>query len=110
ATSVVAVNQCSGNSRGLFQPAVPGAQWHNGAMGNARWTGVRLADVLKQPGLKAGAVDVTFHAGDKAGPETVPDFVKSLPVGEANREDVLLAYDMNDKPLPHLNGFPLRLV
>jgi DMSO/TMAO reductase YedYZ molybdopterin-dependent catalytic subunit len=40
-TSVVAVNQCSGNSRALADPRVPGAQWGNGAMGNARWTGVR---------------------------------------------------------------------
>jgi hypothetical protein len=79
-------------------------------MGNARWTGVRLVDLLKQAGLKAGAVDVTFLPLDKAGPDTVPDFIKSLPVSEASREDVLLAYEMNDKPLPHLNGFPLRLV
>ena len=41
---MVAVNQCSGNSRSLFEPRVPGGQWGNGAMGNARWTGVRLAD------------------------------------------------------------------
>jgi DMSO/TMAO reductase YedYZ molybdopterin-dependent catalytic subunit len=36
-----AVNQCSGNSRGFFQPRVPGGEWANGAMGNALWTGVR---------------------------------------------------------------------
>src|SRR5271166_4461698 len=55
---VVAVCQCSGNSRGLFQPRVAGAQWQNGAMGNARWTGVRLRDVLDRAGVKAGAVAV----------------------------------------------------
>ena len=55
---VAAVCQCSGNSRGLFQPRVPGAQWQNGAMGNARWTGVRLRDVLDRAGVKAGAVAV----------------------------------------------------
>jgi len=55
---VVAVCQCSGNSRGLFQPRVAGAQWENGAMGNARWTGVRLRDVLDRAGVKAGAVAV----------------------------------------------------
>ena len=53
---IVAVNQCSGNSRGLFQPRVPGGQWENGAMGNARWTGFRLRDLLDRAGVKPGAV------------------------------------------------------
>src|ERR1700677_2763280 len=51
-----AVNQCSGNSRGFFQPRVPGGEWANGAMGNALWTGVRLKDVLDKAGIKPGAV------------------------------------------------------
>src|ERR1035441_4368390 len=56
--SVVALAQCAGNSRSLFEPPVPGGQWGNGAMGNARWTGVRLRDVLDEAGVKAGAVQV----------------------------------------------------
>ena len=52
---LAAVNQCSGNSRGYSQPVVPGAQWANGAMGNARWMGVRLKDVLDRAGVKPGA-------------------------------------------------------
>lgn len=108
--SVVAVNQCSGNSRSLFNPRIPGAQWVNGAMGNARWTGVRLRDVLDRAGLKAGAVEVAFNGMDHGGLPTIPDYVKSLPVEEALREEVLLAYEMNGQPLPMLNGFPLRLV
>ena len=52
---LAAVNQCSGNSRGFFQPRVPGGEWANGAMGNALWTGVRLKDVLDRAGVKAGA-------------------------------------------------------
>jgi DMSO/TMAO reductase YedYZ molybdopterin-dependent catalytic subunit len=55
-----AVNQCSGNSRGFFQPRVPGGEWANGAMGNALWTGVRLKDVLDRAGVKPGAVQVRF--------------------------------------------------
>lgn len=109
-TSVVAVNQCSGNSRGLFEPKIPGAQWTNGAMGNAKWTGVKLADVLKLAGVKADAVDVTFAGLDRPGPETVPNYVKGLPLAEALKDQTLLAYDMNDAPLPPLNGFPLRLI
>lgn len=109
-TSVVAVNQCSGNSRGLFTPQIPGAQWTNGAMGNARWTGVKLADVLKLAGIKAGALDATFSGLDKGGPTTVPDYVKGLPLDEARKDNVILAYDMNGVPLPPLNGFPVRLI
>jgi DMSO/TMAO reductase YedYZ molybdopterin-dependent catalytic subunit len=109
-TSIVAVNQCSGNSRGLFTPPIPGAQWGNGGMGNARWTGVPLRDLLARAGLKAGAVDVAFAGLDTAGMPGVPDFVKSLPVDEARRPEMLLAYAMNGEPLPLLNGFPLRLV
>ncbi len=110
ATSVVAVNQCSGNSRGLFEPHMPGAQWGNGAMGNARWTGVRLRDLLERAGVKAGAVDVSFLGLDRGGMPSVPDFVKSLPITQARHPEPLLAYEMNGEPLPLLNGFPLRLV
>jgi DMSO/TMAO reductase YedYZ molybdopterin-dependent catalytic subunit len=110
ASSVVAVNQCSGNSRGLVEPHMPGAQWGNGAMGNARWTGVSLGALLQKAGVKAGAVDVTFAGLDRAGLPSVPDFVKSLPVDRAGAPDILLAYEMNGEPLPILNGFPLRLV
>ena len=50
---LVAVCQCSGNRRGLAKPHVAGVQWGYGAMGNARWTGVRLKDVLARAGLAA---------------------------------------------------------
>jgi DMSO/TMAO reductase YedYZ molybdopterin-dependent catalytic subunit len=108
--SVVAVNQCSGNSRSFFAPRVSGGQWANGAMGNAKWTGVRLKDLLAKAGVKAGAVEVTFKGLDKSPAPSVPDFIKSLTVDKANDPDVIIAYAMNDKPLPMLNGFPLRLV
>jgi len=108
--SVVAVCQCSGNGRGLFQPQVPGGQWGNGAVGNAKWTGVKLSDLLKKAGVQAGAVDVTFGGMDKAPLPGTPPFVKSLPVGHEKVGDCIIAYAMNDQPLPMLNGFPLRLV
>jgi DMSO/TMAO reductase YedYZ molybdopterin-dependent catalytic subunit len=108
--SVVAVNQCSGNSRGLFEPHMPGAQWGNGAMGNARWTGVPLRELLRRAGVKDGAVDVSFAGLDRGGYPTVPDFTKSLPVQRANDPEILVAYEMNGGALPLLNGFPARLV
>jgi DMSO/TMAO reductase YedYZ molybdopterin-dependent catalytic subunit len=107
---LVAVNQCSGNSRGYFQPRVPGAQWSNGAMGNARWTGVRLKDLLDRAGVKAGAVEVRFNGLDEAILPDAPDVMKSLAVDHARDGEVMLAYAMNGEQLPLLNGFPLRLI
>ncbi|MFO0926849.1 MAG: molybdopterin-dependent oxidoreductase [Gemmataceae bacterium] len=110
ATEVVAVNQCSGNSRGMFTPRIPGAQWYNGGMGNARWKGVRLGELLDRAGLKAGSVEVGFLGMDRGGMPTIPEFEKTLPLDEARGAEVLLAYEMNGEPLPVLNGFPVRLV
>ena len=109
-TSVIAIAQCSGNSRGLFTPRVAGAQWRHGAMGNARWTGVRLRDLLEAAGIRAGAVDVSFDGLDEPPLNSIPDLVKSLAVDHARNPDVLVAYEMNGEPLPMLNGFPIRLV
>jgi DMSO/TMAO reductase YedYZ molybdopterin-dependent catalytic subunit len=108
---LVAVNQCSGNSRGHFAPRVFGGQWSNGAMGNAEWTGVRLQDVMKAAGIKTGTVDVSFNGLDTPPSPTVPDFEKSLTVKHIMSDpDVLIAYAMNGRALPLLNGFPARLI
>ncbi len=108
--SYTAVIQCSGNGRSLFEPRVAGGQWKNGAMGNVTWTGARLKDVLNSAGLKAGTVDVSFDGLDRPPLPTVPDFVKSLAIDKAMEEDVIIAYEMNGKPLTLLNGFPARLI
>ena len=107
--SVAAVNQCSGNRRGLFTPRVPGVQWAHGAIGNAMWTGVRLRDVLRRAGVRGDALEVVFDGAD-TGLLSTPDFVKSLPVDRALDENTLIAFEMNGRPLPHLNGAPARLV
>jgi hypothetical protein len=104
------VNQCSGNSRGLFQPRITGGQWENGAMGNARWTGIRLRDVLDRAGVKAGAVAVRFNGLDEPVVDGAPDFMKSLDVDYARDGEVMIAFAMNGEQLPLLNGFPLRLI
>ncbi len=110
AVSTVALCQCAGNSRSLFEPRVPGGQWGNGAMSNARWKGVRLKDVLAAAGIQAGTVQVGFHGLDTAPLAQTPRFEKSLSIERARDNDVLIAYEMNGAPLPMLNGFPLRLV
>lgn len=109
--SVVAVNQCAGNGRGLSQPRVTGTQWGNGAMACAKWTGVRLRDVLALTGaLPPQARRVRFAGLDVPLTDGAPQFIKSLPIDIALRDDVLVAWAMNEEPLSILHGFPLRIV
>jgi sulfite dehydrogenase len=110
AVEVVAVNQCSGNSRGFFQPRVSGGQLGNGAMGNAKWKGARLKDVLAKAGVASGARQVTFNGLDGPLIPQTPDFVKALEIDHALDGECLLAYEMNGEDLPWLNGYPLRLI
>jgi sulfite dehydrogenase (cytochrome) subunit A len=108
--SLVAVNQCSGNSRSFFEPHVPGGQWKHGAVGNAKWTGVSVKSILDRAQVKPGAVDVSFNGLDVPPLPSVSDFVKALSIDHARDGEVMVAYAMNDQPLPMVNGFPLRLV
>lgn len=110
AHEVVAVNQCSGNRRGLSKPHVPGVEWGYGAMGCARWKGARLKDVLDKVGLKKETVEIQFGGADGPAVDKTPDFVKSIPVWKAIDESTIVAYEMNGAPLPHFNGFPARIV
>ena len=107
---IVAVCQCSGNRRGLSDPHVPGVEWGYGAMGNARWKGARLKDILARAGLKKEAVEIACNGGDTAPLEATPAFVKSIPTWKAIDDNTLVAYEMNGAPLPHWNGFPARIV
>ncbi len=107
---VVAVCQCSGNRRGLFSPHVPGVQWGVGAMGNARWRGARLRDVLARAGIKPEAVELAMSGTDGPVLDSTPQFAKSLPIDRALDPNTIIAYEMNGQPLPHLNGFPARIV
>src|SRR4051812_8996979 len=110
AVEIIAVNQCSGNSRGFFQPRVAGGALGNGAMGNAKWKGARLKDVLEKAGMAEGAKQVVFNGLDTSVVPQTPDFIKALSVDQALDGEILLAYEMNGEPLPMLNGYPLRLV
>ena len=110
AQEIVAVNQCSGNSRGFFEPRVGGGQLANGAMGNAKWRGVPLKAILDKAGLKAEAKQVTFDGLDRPVIPKIPDFVKALDIDHAIDGEVMVAYGMNNDDLPFLNGFPVRLV
>ncbi len=110
ADSMIALAICAGNSRSTFNPKVPGSQWNNGAMGNAKWKGVKLKDILAMAGVKKGSIEVTFQGLDRGALPDIPAFVKSLDVSHAMDGEVMVAYEMNGQPLPMLNGYPLKLV
>jgi len=110
AIEIVAVNQCSGNSRGFMTPRVAGGQLGNGAMGTARWKGVPLKTVLDKAGVQANAKQVVFDGLDGPVFAKTPDFAKALDIDHARDGEVMLAYAMNGEDLPVLNGYPLRLV
>jgi DMSO/TMAO reductase YedYZ molybdopterin-dependent catalytic subunit len=108
--------ECAGNGRSFFaiQQGTPatGTPWKLGAIGVARWRGVRLSEVLERAGITARAVDVMPQGLD-------PTVVSSgVDTGHVRRplsvekalDDVLLAYEMNGEPLPPDHGFPVRLV
>ncbi len=109
AVELIAVTECAGNGRSYFKPTVPGLQWRDGSVGNGRWRGVRLADVLKQAGIKPSAVDIEFDGADQPIGK-MQDFRRSIPVKKALDENTLLAYEMNGEPLPVKHGFPLRVI
>jgi DMSO/TMAO reductase YedYZ molybdopterin-dependent catalytic subunit len=103
--------ECAGNGRALLEPRPQSQPWLLEAVGNAAWTGVPLRDVLAGVGVSDDAVEVLFTGLDHGlEGEVEQDYERSLPLGEAMREDVLLAYEMNGQPVPPQHGFPLRLV
>lgn len=112
--AVEATLQCAGNRRDelIAVREIPGeVPWGAEAIGNARWGGVALRDVLAAAGLSDDAKHAAFVGRDRAqkGSQTLP-FGGSIPIEKANDSDVLLAYEMNGKPLPATHGYPLRVV
>jgi DMSO/TMAO reductase YedYZ molybdopterin-dependent catalytic subunit len=102
--------ECAGNGRGLMKlPSTSGTQWERGAIGTAKWRGVRLARLLERAGVAPEAKHVWFEAADLAPVPGVPPFLRSIPIEKA-MDDVILAHTMNDEPLPERHGAPLRAV
>ena len=108
AVEATCVLQCAGNGRALHAPTVPGVQWRFGAVGNARWRGVRVRDVLERSGVRSAARHLhTFGSDDPPG--KVPPFHRSLEM-EKVMADGILAFEMNGSALPTAHGAPIRLV
>jgi sulfane dehydrogenase subunit SoxC len=111
ATTLAVTMECAGNGRARLSPRPLSQPWLLEAVGTAEWTGVPLARLLEEAGVAEDAVEVLFRGLDRGieGGE-VQQYARSLPVAEARREEILLAYAMNGEPLPPQHGFPLRLV
>jgi DMSO/TMAO reductase YedYZ molybdopterin-dependent catalytic subunit len=101
--------ECGGNGRGNFDPKVRGNPWDRGAIGCSRWTGVRLADLFKQAGLKDRAV-YTAHYGEDPPIGKAEPFSRGVPIAKAMDPHTLVVYKMNGGDLAELNGYPVRLV
>ena len=103
--------ECAGNGRARLDPRPMTQPWLNEAVSTASWTGAPLAGVLEEAGVKQGSVEVVLTGADHGieGGEEL-DYARSLPLTEAMRPEVLLAYEMNGRPLEPQHGFPLRMV
>ncbi len=109
--TLTAVLECAGNGRSQFSPATDGLPWRLGAVGCARWTGVRLRDVLADAGVRETAVYTGQYAPDRLiSDPSRPALSRGLPIAKALSPETLIAFAMNDAPLPILHGGPLRIV
>src|SRR5450755_671265 len=110
AVSMPVMMECAGSGRARLSPRPVSAPWHEEAIGCAEWTGTPLRGLLEEAGLLDDAVELLFTGCDRGIDQDVEqDYQRSLPVEEAMREEVLLAYATNGEPLPATHGFPLRL-
>ncbi len=103
--------ECAGAGRTAFQPTPRGTPWSaTGGMGCPKWTGVRLADLLRHAGLKGNAAHVAGQGGDFGAVATLAPVIRSVPMAKAMDGNTLIAWGMNDAALPKVHGGPLRLV
>lgn len=103
--------ECAGNGRGWLKPRPVSLPWLGEAIGTAEWTGASLASLLEEADVHAEAVDVVFRGSDRGiqGGED-QTYARSLPIAEAMRSEIIVAYEMNGVPVPPQHGFPIRLV
>ena len=110
-TTLAVTMECAGNGRALLSPRAVSQPWLLEAVGTAQWTGTPLKGLLEEAGLERGPVEVLFTGLDRGiQGEEVQSYQRSLSIGEATREEVLLAYEMNGRPLERQHGYPLRLI
>jgi DMSO/TMAO reductase YedYZ molybdopterin-dependent catalytic subunit len=111
AVEMAVTMECAGNGRAHVEPHVVSQPWLLEAVGNARWRGASLAELLEEAGVGDGAMEVLFTGLDRGvegGEEQ--SYQRSISVADAVSGDAFLAYEVNGAPLPPQHGFPLRLV
>jgi DMSO/TMAO reductase YedYZ molybdopterin-dependent catalytic subunit len=111
ATTHTVTLECAGNGRALLAPRPLSQPWLREAVGTAEWTGTPLAPLLEEAGIAPGATEVVFTGRDRGIQGDVEHaYARSLPLEDALRDEVLLAYEVNGQALPPQHGYPLRLV
>ena len=112
--TLIAGLQCAGNRRADLQVVAKtaGDPWSGGAVGNVRWTGASLRDVLEAAGADTGAeLQVAFYSPDEIEVEGEKGrYGVSIPMPKALGGDVLLAWEIDGEPLLPEHGFPVRVV
>jgi DMSO/TMAO reductase YedYZ molybdopterin-dependent catalytic subunit len=109
AHTVTVTLECAGNGRAFFEPTVAGLQWKKGAVGTARWTGARVADILARAKARSAGRFVFMQGADRP-LGTMPAFVRQMPMDKARHADTIVAYEMNGQPIPPVHGFPMRAI
>lgn len=110
---VTMVLECSGNRRFYFNPGTYGEQWQDGAISQGIWKGAALKDLLQITGIRSSAVEVVFEGldfGSRKDMDGIFHYARSLPLEKVLDENTIIAYELNDKPIPYKHGFPLRLL
>ncbi|AIZ43191.1 sulfite oxidase [Cellulophaga baltica] len=104
--------ECGGNGRSEFNPPAKGNQWTIGAVSSAKWTGIRLKDILAEVGIKSDAVYIGYHAADThlSGDPSKEPISRGVPIAKALQEETILAFQMNGEDIPVVHGYPLRLI
>ena len=104
--------ECGGNGRAFFDPPATGNQWTYGAVACSKWTGVKLRDVLEASGLKSNSIYTAHYSADihLSGDSQKDAISRGIPISKALDEDNIIAFAMNGKDIPHIHGYPLRLV
>ena len=109
-TQVVTM-ECAGTGRSTMRPRAVYVPWFKEAIGTYQWTGTPLRPLLEAAGLLDDAVEVLFTGWDTGVDLGVEHaFERSLPVAEALRDEVMLAWEANGQALLPQHGFPLRLI
>ncbi len=110
-TTIPLTLECAGNGRAELKPRPLSQPWLDGAIGTAEWTGVPVARLLDEAGLKQGTVECIFTGADHGTEkEHEHDYARSLTVAELRRPETMIAFEMNGRPLEPQHGFPLRLI